>query len=347
MSTGRRTRLPVGEGVRIVLPAGGVPLAPPEGRSLQCGAPASGIATEEVPAIVARALSDTAMAADPIGCARKAGTKDPVLELHVQAGSDTRRSTDVDVAQSPPDWGPTALTTAGLLAVQGLARPRREHHALVRVVLGCLADRCLHTGEGRAAVADAAVVARAGLVVVMAAAAVLAAVTEVVAVGRAGVVSARRSARGLRRVVVVIAAAAVLAAIAEAQQPVAVAERDRAVVGIGVAVHLLRVAGVDDRVDGDEAAGVRVVFAGAEVGESGGGVDGAADEALLTWPARRRGAAQLAERQVAALADGKVRSADGQLCRAVLVSDLEPQSGTGAYGGRCAELVVAGGGDAA
>src|SRR6266540_1539896 len=310
MSTGRRTRLPVGEGVRIVLPAGGVPLAPPEGRSLQCGAPASGIATEEVPAIVARALSDTAMAADPIGCAGKAGTKDPVLELHVQAGSDTRRSTDVDVAQSPPDWGPTALTTAGLLAVQGLARPRREHHALVRVVLGCLADRCLHTGEGRAAVADAAVVARAGLVVVM-------------------------------------AAAAVLAAIAEAQQPVAVAERDRAVVGIGVAVHLLRVAGVDDRVDGDEAAGVRVVFAGAEVGESGGGVDGAADEALLTWPARRRGAAQLAERQVAALADGKVRSADGQLCRAVLVSDLEPQSGTGAYGGRCAELVVAGGGDAA
>lgn len=42
-------------------------------------------------------------------------------------------------------------------------------------------------------------------------------------------------------------------------------------------MHLLGVAVVDDGVDRDEPAGGRVVFACSQVGETGGGVEGASE----------------------------------------------------------------------
>src|SRR5262249_33838880 len=59
--------------------------------------------------------------------------------------------------------------------------------------------------------------------------------------------------------------------VAEAQ-PAGVAHGDRAVVGVGVGVpvHLLRVAVVDHRVGGDEAANRGVVLPGPQVGGPGG-----------------------------------------------------------------------------
>jgi hypothetical protein len=58
------------------------------------------------------------------------------------------------------------------------------------------------------------------------------------------------------------------------------------VVGVGVAVELLRVLRVDDRVDAEEPAGARVIFAGAEVGQSGAGVGGAVDEPAVAGQGR-------------------------------------------------------------
>lgn len=64
-------------------------------------------------------------------------------------------------------------------------------------------------------------------------------------------------------------------------------------------MQLLWVAEVEDRVDADEPADLRVVLAGAEVDQAGGVVV-AADVALLGRPAGRGGAAQAAERGLTA-----------------------------------------------
>lgn len=76
-----------------------------------------------------------------------------------------------------------------------------------------------------------------------------------------------------------------VAELAQGEEAVGVGEVDGVVVGVGVAVELLGVVGVEEGVEGQEAAGFGVVGAGAELGEAGG-VEGAADEAAgagVTW----------------------------------------------------------------
>ena len=63
-----------------------------------------------------------------------------------------------------------------------------------------------------------------------------------------------------------------------------VGEGRRVVVAVGVAVHLLRIGYVHDRVHGQEPAQDGVVLAGTEVGQTGGGVAGAAQEATVARP---------------------------------------------------------------
>lgn len=72
-------------------------------------------------------------------------------------------------------------------------------------------------------------------------------------------------------------------------KPAGVGEVDGVVVAVGVAVPLLGGGRVEDGVGADEAAGGGVVLAGAEVGEAGGFVLGAADEALGAGPGRGGG----------------------------------------------------------
>ena len=55
-------------------------------------------------------------------------------------------------------------------------------------------------------------------------------------------------------------------------------------VGVAVAVEGLRLVEAQERVDADELADVRVVFAGADVGETGGFVVRLAEEALVVGP---------------------------------------------------------------
>lgn len=70
-----------------------------------------------------------------------------------------------------------------------------------------------------------------------------------------------------------------------------VGQGDRVVVGVAVAVHLLRIGEVDQRVGGDEPAVVGLLLACADVGQAGGGVHGLAQEALVVDPRLRCGVA--------------------------------------------------------
>jgi hypothetical protein len=99
------------------------------------------------------------------------------------------------------------------------------------------------------------------------------------------------------------------------------------VVGIGVAIDLLRMADVGDRVVGDEPAGDRFVFAGAEVGEAGV-VTSAADESLGVGPGGV-GAAGVAERVGLAAGDGLSDRVDGDLSRVVVVGGEPRETGRG------------------
>src|SRR5262249_39099650 len=86
--------------------------------------------------------------------------------------------------------------------------------------------------------------------------------------------------------------AAVVARYAVVHEPGRVAAGDRVVVGVAVPVLLLRVGECHEGIGGDEPAGCRVVFAGAEVGQPGVVAD-AVDEAAGAGPGRI-GAARVA-----------------------------------------------------
>src|SRR6185437_1847766 len=121
---------------------------------------------------------------------------------------------------------------------------------------------------------------------------------------------------------------------------VRVAERGRVVVGVRVAVHRLRIAHVDDRVDGDEPAELGVVLAGAEVVQSGA-VDRLVDKATSAHPGLD-GAARLAEGQAPPPYHGLVRAGDLDLGRLVLIADDPGQPGRLAHrDGDTQVLVVA------
>lgn len=74
------------------------------------------------------------------------------------------------------------------------------------------------------------------------------------------------------------------AAAVDRAQAGGVAVADGVVVGVGVAVEGLWVGGVEVWVEGDEPAGGGVVLAGADVGQSGGGVGGVVEEAVVVGP---------------------------------------------------------------
>ncbi len=90
-----------------------------------------------------------------------------------------------------------------------------------------------------------------------------------------------------------------------------VGQGDGAVVGVGVGVPLLWIRQVHDGVDGDEAAQVCVVLAGADVDEAVGVVV-AADEALLVGPGGG-GAAGLAVGGLPADGDGVAVGVDADV----------------------------------
>jgi hypothetical protein len=68
------------------------------------------------------------------------------------------------------------------------------------------------------------------------------------------------------------------------QSPVGVGAGDGVVGGVVVAGEGLRAGGVEDRVDGQEPAGGRVVLAGADDVQAGGGVGGFAEERVGVGP---------------------------------------------------------------
>ncbi len=125
-----------------------------------------------------------------------------------------------------------------------------------------------------------------------------------------------------------------------------VAEVDGVVVAVRVAVDLLGVSDVENRVDGDEAAVGRVVFAGSEVGEAGGGVVSAADEAAFGGPGGGFLAAGCAEGGCVASGVVEVVGADGELGGPLLVVDQVVEAAVvGLDDGGVGDSDVAGGGD--
>ncbi len=118
------------------------------------------------------------------------------------------------------------------------------------------------------------------------------------------------------------------------------------VVAVGVGVVLGGVVGEEEGVDGQEAAQVGIVLAGAEVGEAGG-VGGAAEEAAVAGPVGGAAVvAGVAEGELFAAGDGLAGApGDGDQCGALAVAEEEVDAGAVADGDGLAGVgVVAGGG---
>ncbi len=126
-----------------------------------------------------------------------------------------------------------------------------------------------------------------------------------------------------------------------------VAASDGVVAGVVVSGQLPWVRCFQDGVDADEASASGVVFAGAEVFQTGCRVAGAADIALVAGPGGGRGASGLAEGGVLAAGDGLGLVVDGEGVGSLAVRDeVLDVAGVGAFGdGGAADGVVAGRGE--
>lgn len=127
-----------------------------------------------------------------------------------------------------------------------------------------------------------------------------------------------------------VAAAGGTAACAVRSEACGVGEGDGCVVGVGVAVERFVIGGGEDRIDGEEAADLGVVFAGADVGEAGCYIGRFAEECLVVGPRGGNGPAGVAEGFGVAAGDGLGGGVYDHVGGAVMVVDDPAEAGVGA-----------------